>query len=87
MERRPITFEAEGLNRSVRAGDLIDQAAWASPARWIRAGPSASTTWRTRELPPGDGEGDAHKFHAFGVDWDDKSGTRNGHFAPFAWSG
>lgn len=26
-------------------------------------------------------------FHAFGIDWDDSSGTRNGHFAPFAWSG
>ena len=27
------------------------------------------------------------KFHAFGIDWDDSSGTRNGHFAPFAWAG
>jgi hypothetical protein len=26
-------------------------------------------------------------FHAFGIDWDDASGTRNGHFAPFAWAG
>ena len=26
-------------------------------------------------------------FHAFGIDWDDASGTRNGHFAPFAWNG
>ena len=27
------------------------------------------------------------KFNAFGIRWDDSSGTRNGHFAPFAWSG
>lgn len=27
------------------------------------------------------------EFHAFGIDWDDSTGTRNGHFAPFAWSG
>ena len=27
------------------------------------------------------------RFHAFGIDWDDTTGTRNGHFAPFAWSG
>ena len=27
------------------------------------------------------------RIHAFGIDWDDSSGTRNGHFAPFAWSG
>ena len=26
-------------------------------------------------------------FHAFGIDWDDASGTRNGHFAPFSWAG
>ncbi len=26
------------------------------------------------------------RFDAFGIRWDDTSGTRNGHFAPFAWS-
>ena len=26
-------------------------------------------------------------FHAFGIDWDDASGTRNGHFAPYSWNG
>ena len=26
-------------------------------------------------------------MHAFGIDWDDSSGTRNGHFAPFSWAG
>ena len=26
------------------------------------------------------------KFHAFGIDWEDTSGTRNGHFAPFDWA-
>ncbi len=27
------------------------------------------------------------RMHAFGIDWEDDSGTRNAHFAPFAWSG
>jgi len=27
------------------------------------------------------------RFHLFGVNWDDTSGTRNGHYAPFSWSG
>ena len=27
------------------------------------------------------------RMHAFGIDWDDATGTRNGHFAPFAWAG
>ena len=27
------------------------------------------------------------RMHAFGIEWNDSSGSRNGHFAPFAWSG
>jgi hypothetical protein len=27
------------------------------------------------------------RFNVFGIRWDDSTGTRNGHFAPFAWSG
>jgi hypothetical protein len=26
-------------------------------------------------------------IHAFGIDWDDATGTRNAHYAPFAWTG
>ena len=26
-------------------------------------------------------------IRAFGIDWEDNSGSNNGHFAPFAWSG
>ena len=33
------------------------------------------------------GNATSSRFHAFGIDWDDASGTRNGHFAPFAWQG
>ena len=29
---------------------------------------------------------DKSHIHAFGIDWDDASGTRNGHFAPFSWA-
>ncbi|MGH6916968.1 MAG: DUF1326 domain-containing protein, partial [Geminicoccaceae bacterium] len=25
-------------------------------------------------------------FHAFGIEWQDTSGARNGHFASFSWS-
>ena len=27
------------------------------------------------------------RIHAFGIDWDNSSGQRNGHFAPFSWAG
>jgi hypothetical protein len=26
-------------------------------------------------------------IHAFGIDWNDATGTRNAHYAPFAWTG
>ena len=88
VERRPISFEMNGLKREVRAGDLIDQA--------CEGLPSATT--------PGEAIGIdnvAHPvnsrlslakavrsiFNVFGIRWNDSTGTRNGHFAPFAWAG
>lgn len=87
VEKRPISFEMDGLNRTVTAGDLIDQA--------LEGVPSVS-----KEGEPLHVDNTAHpvaaklalahathsRFHAFGIDWDDASGTRNGHFAPFAWT-
>lgn len=88
VERRPITFEINGLNRAVRAGDLIDQMcdglpSAADPGQPIcidntahPVSPRVALAKATRSV-----------FHAFGIDWEDKTGTRNGHFWPFAWSG
>jgi hypothetical protein len=88
IERRPIRFEANGLSRSLRAGELVDQAcegvaSAANPQEAIGVDNTAhpvnsrlSIAKATRSI-----------FHAFGIDWDDTSGTRNGHFAPFAWAG
>lgn len=87
VERRPIEFEIDGLRRSVRAGDLIDQA--------CEGIPSGST--------PGEAVGvdnTVHpvnsrlslakalrsRFNVFGITWDDSTGTRNAHFTPFAWA-
>jgi hypothetical protein len=88
VERRPISFVADGMKRSVKAGDLLDQACEGVP------GPA-------REGEPIHLENTSHPvnsrlalakatrsgMHAFGIHWDDASGTRNGHFAPFAWAG
>jgi hypothetical protein len=87
VERRPITFEQDGMNYHVTAGELIDQG--------IRGVPSVSSEGDAIYL-----ENTAHpvsprlalanathsRFNAFGIEWDDASGTRNGHFAPFSWS-
>jgi hypothetical protein len=89
IERRPIQFEAEGLNRVLRAGDLVDQAcegiasAFGNPNEAICVDNTGhpvnnrlSIAKATRSI-----------FHVFGIDWNDTTGTRNGHFAPFAWTG
>lgn len=88
VERRPVRFEIDGLKRSVRAGELVDEAcegvaSLSNPgqtvvidntAHPVNARLAVATATRSR-------------FHAFGIDWEDTSGTRTGHFAPFAWTG
>jgi len=88
LERRPVTFERDGMSYRVTAGELIDQS--------LEGVPSVSSEGEPIYL-----ENTAHpvspklalanatssSFHAFGIDWEDASGTRNGHFAPFSWAG
>ncbi|HTT13225.1 MAG TPA: DUF1326 domain-containing protein [Burkholderiaceae bacterium] len=88
VERRPIRFEAQGLTRSVKAGDLVDQACEgvAGPAR---AGEPIylENTCHPVNSTIALAKATRSSMHAFGIDWDDASGARNGHFAPFAWAG
>jgi hypothetical protein len=87
LELRPIRFEVQGLKRSVQAGDLVDQACEGvasagnpeeaicldNVAHPVNARLSIARATRSR-------------IHAFGMDWDDATGTRNAHFAPFNWA-
>jgi hypothetical protein len=78
----------DGLNRAVRAGDLVDQAcegipSASAPGQAIGVDNTVhpvnsrlSLAKATRSL-----------FNVFGIKWNDSTGTRNGHFAPFAWAG
>lgn len=87
VERRPVEFQLEGLKRAVRAGDLLDEAceglpSLTAPGQALAIEHTAhpvnsrlSLAKATRSL-----------FNVFGIRWNDSSGTRNGHFAPFAWS-
>lgn len=88
VERRPILFEADGLNRSMRAGELVDQAcegiaSAAAPGQAICIDNTAHPVNSRLSLA----KATRSSFHVFGIDWDDATGTRNGHFAPFAWAG
>lgn len=88
IERRPIRFEMEGLNRTVRAGELIDQTCEGLPSATVPGeaiGVDNTAHPVNRRLSLA--KATRSVFNAFGIRWNDSTGTRNGHFAPFAWSG
>ena len=88
IERRPITFEKEGMSYHVKAGELIDQALKGVPSV-SKEGEPIYLDNTAHPVSPKLALANAEhsRFHAFGIDWEDASGTRNGHFAPFSWSG
>jgi hypothetical protein len=88
VERRPIQFVLDGLKRSVRAGDLVNQAcvgieSATAPGQAIVVDNTAHPVSSRLSLA----KAMRSSLHAFGIDWDDKTGKRNGQFAPFAWAG
>jgi hypothetical protein len=88
VERRPIRFEADGLTRTVSAGDLVDQAcegvaSATAPGQALCIDNTVHPVNSRLSLA----KATRSRLHVFGMDWDDSTGTRNGHFAPFAWAG
>ena len=87
VEKRPMRFSLDGMRASASAGDLVDQACEGVPG----ADPGKPMYLDNVGHPVASrlalAKATRSKFHAFGIDWEDSSGTRNGHFAPFAWSG
>ncbi len=87
VEKRPISFEMNGMNFAVKAGELVDQA-----CEGIAGGRPDEPLYLDNTVHPvnarlGLAKATRSIFNAFGIDWKDTSGTRNGHFAPFAWTG
>lgn len=88
VEQRPISFEQDGMKFAVKAGELIDQAIEGVPGAARPSEPIyLDNTCHPVSPKLALAKAVRSRFHAFGIDWDDASGTRNGHFAPFAWSG
>lgn len=88
MEKRPISFEMDGLRRTVKAGELINQRLDGVPSLVQEGEPIyLENTCHPVNSRLGLAKATHSSFHAFGIDWDDSSGTRNGHLAPFSWSG
>jgi hypothetical protein len=88
VEKRPITFKKVGMGYSVSAGTLIDQACEGVPSAVRPDEPIyLDNTCHPVNAKLALAKATRSSFHAFGIDWDDASGIRNGHFAPFSWSG
>lgn len=88
LEKRPISFEQDGMNYTVKAGELIDQSITGVPSAADDGEPIyLDNTCHPVAAKLALANATNSSFHAFGIDWDDASGTRNGHFAPFAWQG
>jgi hypothetical protein len=88
IEKRPIHFEQSGMKYAVTAGELIDQSLEGVPGPARPGEPIyLDNTCHPVNAKLALAKALHSKFHAFGIDWDDSSGTRNGHFAPFSWNG
>jgi hypothetical protein len=87
VEKRPITFESDGLGYTVTAGELVDQALAGVPSVVKEGEPVyLDNVFHPVASRMALAHATHSRFHAFGIDWDDASGTRNGLFAPFAWA-
>jgi len=87
VESRPIQFDKDGLKRSAAIPEMLDQALegvaganGSEPIYLDNVGHPVSTRLALAH-------GTRSHVHAFGIDWDNTSGTNNGHFASFDWRG
>jgi len=86
VERAKVTIRGQGEKWTAKAGDLIDQECEGALNMDGRAlvidnasHPVNSRLAMARAV--------RSVFNVFGVTWKDDTGTRNGHYAPFSWSG
>jgi hypothetical protein len=88
IERWPIRFEEDGTRYAVTAGELVEESCEAVMASPDAAEPMAIVnTVHPVNSRLGLARATKSRFHAFGIDWDDATATRNAHFAPISWSG
>jgi hypothetical protein len=87
IEKRKINFEKTGSTYSVTAGELVDQSLEAVESALPTGGPiMLENTAHPVSARLALAKATRSKFHAFGIDWDDTTGTRNGHFSSFSWA-
>jgi hypothetical protein len=87
LEQRPIRFEQEGMRYSVTAGELVKQSCEGIPGPAREGEPIyLDNTCHPVNHKLAFAKAVSSSFHAFGIDFECASGSKNAHFAPFAWS-
>ena len=88
IEHLPIRFEKSGMTRSVEIGAALDQAIEGVPGRGNPDEPIyLDNTGHPANNRLALAKASRSHVHVFGIDWDDTSGLKNGHLAPFDWAG
>jgi hypothetical protein len=86
VERASVSITSQGEKWSARAGDLVDQSCEGvlnmegRPVMLDDASHPVSSRIALARAA-------RSLFNVFGIQWRDESGTRNGHYAPFSWTG
>lgn len=88
IEKSAISFSGSGMTFAARAGGLVDQAVEGVPSMADAAVPVCiDNTGHPANSRLALARAVRSVFNVFGITWDDSTGSRNGHFAPFAWAG
>ncbi len=85
-ESKPIQFQKNAMTASVTIPGVLEQSVEGTPSPVVQG----DTLYLDNTLHPANarlalGKSTGSHVHAFGLNWDDTSGTNNGHFAPFKW--
>ncbi len=87
VQAGPIRFEKDGLHHAATTPEMLDQAL----EGMVGANGTDPIYFDNVPHPVNTRLALAHStrshVHAFGIDWDNTSGTNNGHYAPFNWQG
>ncbi|MAC42997.1 MAG: hypothetical protein CL913_03350 [Deltaproteobacteria bacterium] len=87
IEKRAITIEGGGLKFSLKAGELVNLSVEGLPG----ANEDGEPIYIEHVPHPANSrlalaKATNSEFHAFGIDWEDSTGMRNGHFQRFSWA-
>jgi hypothetical protein len=88
VESRAIRLDNDGLVWTASAEGAVDQVAEGVPSPVKPGEPIYLDNTGHRANPRiGLARLRRNHMHAFGIDWDDDTGTNSGAFAPFSWQG